>query len=114
MEFCERKELGPLMRITSAEDTKVGFDFLIGSFGLSISLRVVRSRESDIVFEDSSQFFGKRRGELGSSVRNKSVVKSEAFEYMIEKELGNTVCINGLGTRDQDYPLRKAMVDHDH
>ena len=96
LEFCERKELGPLMGITGAEDTKVGFDFLIGSLGLSISLRVVRSGESNIVFEDSGKFFGKCRGELGSSVRNESVVKSEAFEYMVEKELGNTVCIDGL------------------
>ena len=114
LEFCESKELGPLVGITGAEDTEVGFDFLIGSFGLSISLRVVRSGESNIVFEDSSKFLGKRRGELGSSVRNEGVVESEAFKYMIEKELGDTICINGLGTRDQDYPLRKAMVDHDH
>ena len=96
LELCERKELGPLVGITGAEDTKVGFDFLIGSFGLSISLRVVRSGESNIVFEDSGKFLGKRRSELGSPVRNKSVVKSEAFEYMIEKELGNTICIDGL------------------
>ena len=96
LELCERKELGPLMGITGAEDTEVGFDFLIGSLGLSISLRVVRSGESNVVFEDSGEFLGERRGELGSSIRNESVVKSEAFEYMIEKELGNTVCINGL------------------
>ena len=96
LELCERKELGPLMGIAGAEDTEVGFDFLIGSFGLSISLRVVRSGESNVVFEDSGKFFGKRRGELGSSVGDESVVKSEALEYMIEKELGNTVCINGL------------------
>ena len=81
LEFCERKELGPLVGIASAEDTKVSFDFLIGSFGLSISLRVICSGESNIVFEDSVKFLGKRRGELGSSVRNDSVVKSEAFEY---------------------------------
>ena len=84
------------MGITGAEDAKVGFDFLVGSFGLSISLRVVRSGESNVVFEDSGKFLGKRRSELGSSVRNESVVKSEAFEHMIEKELGNTVCVNGL------------------
>ena len=96
LEFCESKELGPLMGIAGAEDTKVSFDFLIGSFSLSISLRVVRSGESNIVFEDSSEFLGKRRGELGSSVRDEGVMKSEAFKYMIEKELGNTVCINGL------------------
>ena len=96
LEFCEHKELGPLMGITGTEDTKVGFDFLIGSLGLSISLRVVHSGESNIVFKDSGKFFGKRRGELGSSVRNENVVKSEVFEYMVEKELGNTVCIDGL------------------
>ena len=96
LEFCECEELGPLVGITGAKDTKVGFDFLIGSLGLSISLRVVRSGESNIVFEDSSQFSGKRRGELGSSVRDESVVKSEAFEYMVKEELGNIVCINGL------------------
>ena len=96
LEFCERKELGPLMGITGAEDTKIGFYFLIGSLGLSISLRVVRSRKSNVVFEDSSKFLGKRRSELGSSIRNESVVESEAFEYMVEKELGDTVCINGF------------------
>ena len=84
------------MGITGAEDTKVGFDFLIGSLGLSISLRVVRGGESNVVFEDSGKFLGKRRGELGSSVRNESVVKSEAFEYMVKKELCNTICIDGL------------------
>ena len=96
LEFCEHKEFGPLVGITGAEDTKVGFDFLIGSLSLSISLRAVCSGESNIVFEDSGKFLGKRRGELGSSVRNESVMKSEAFEYMVEKELGNTVCIDGL------------------
>ena len=84
------------MGITGAEDTEIGFDFLIGSLGLSISLRVVRSGESNVVFEDSGKFFGKRRSELGSSIRNESVMESEAFEYMVEKELGNTVCINGF------------------
>ena len=84
------------MGITSTEDTKVGFNFLIGSFGLSISLRVVRGGESNIIFEDSGKFLGERRGELGSSVRNESIVKSEAFEYVVEEELGNTVRINSF------------------
>ena len=96
LEFCERKEPGPLVGVTSTEDTEVGFDFLVGSLGLSISLRVVRSRESNVVFEDSGELLGECRGELGSSVRNESVVKSEAFEYMVKKELCNTVCVNGL------------------
>ena len=99
-EFCMGDQFGPRCGIIAAEDAKVGFDFLVGWFGLSISLRVVRSGESNIVFEDSGKFLSKCRGELGSPVRDESVVKSEAFEYMVEKELGDAVCINGLGTRD--------------
>ena len=41
-------------------------------------------------------------------------MKSEASEYMVEKELGDTVRVDGFRTMGQDYPLRKAMVDHDH
>ena len=36
------------------------------------------------------------------------------FEYEVEKELGNSICINHFGTRGKNYPLCKAMVDHDH
>ena len=96
LKFSKCKELGPLMGITGTENTEISFDFLIGSLGLSISLGMVRGGESNVVFEDSGKFLGKRRSELGSSVRNESVVESEAFEHMIEKELGNTVCVNGL------------------
>ena len=31
---------------------------------------------------------------------------------MGEKELGYSHGIDSFGTRDNDYPLRKAMVDH--
>ena len=91
LEFSERKELGPLMGVVRTKDTKIGFNFLIGSFGLSICLRMVCGGESNIIFEDSGKFFGECRGELGSTVGNESIVKSEAFEYMVEKELGNTI-----------------------
>ena len=58
LEFRERKELGPLMGIVGTKDTKIGFDFLISPFGLSISLRMVCSGKSNIIFEDSSEFSG--------------------------------------------------------
>ena len=41
-------------------------------------------------------------------------MKTETFEYEIEKELGNSCSINGFLARRKNYPLRKAMVDHDH
>ena len=56
LEFREHKELGPLMGVVGTEDTEIGFDFLIGSFGLSVSLRMVRSRKSNVIFEDSGKF----------------------------------------------------------
>ena len=36
------------------------------------------------------------------------------FEYIVKKELGDSVCVNCFGTWGKNYSLRKAMVDHDH
>ena len=33
---------------------------------------------------------------------------------MVEKKLGYSCGIYGFGTRDENYPLTKAMVDHNH
>ena len=99
MEFSECKELGPLVGTVGTKDTKIGFDFLIGSFGLSVCLRVICCGKSNIVFKDSSKFLGECRGELWSTVRDKSIMKSEAFEYMVEKELGDTVHVDSFRTR---------------
>ena len=96
LKFGGHKELGPLMWAVGTEDAEVGSDFLIGSFGLSIGLRMVCGRKSNIIFEDPGKFLGECRSELWSSVRDESIVKSEAFEHMVEKELSNTVRVNSL------------------
>ena len=36
------------------------------------------------------------------------------FEYKVKKQLGNSCSINGFMARCKNYPLHKAMVDHDH
>ena len=100
LEFSKRKELRPLMGVVGTKDTKIGFNFLIGSLGLSICLRMICGGESNVIFEDSGKFLSERRSELWSSVRDESIVKSKVFEYMVEKELGNTVRVNSLRTRD--------------
>ena len=41
-------------------------------------------------------------------------MKSKAFEYMVEEKFGDSRGIYSFRTRDENYPLRKAMVDHDH
>ena len=58
LEFSGGEELGPLMGIIGTKDTKICFEFLISSFGLSISLRVVGGGKSNIVFKDSGKFLG--------------------------------------------------------
>ena len=50
----------------------------------------------DIILEESGEFLSECRGKLWSSVRDKSVMESKAFEYVIKKELGNTVRVDGL------------------
>ena len=53
---------------------EICFELLISLFGLSISLRMVGSGEVNIVFEESSEFLGKGRSELRTSVRDESVM----------------------------------------
>ena len=36
------------------------------------------------------------------------------FKDMGKKELGNAGSINVFGAGSEDYPLRKAMVNHNH
>ena len=52
--------------------------------------------KSNVIFKDSSEFSGECRGELWSSVRDEGIMESEAFEYMVEKELGDTVRVNSF------------------
>ena len=41
-------------------------------------------------------------------------MKTKVFEYKVKKQLDNSCGINGLVARCKNYPLCKAMVDHDH
>ena len=41
-------------------------------------------------------------------------MKTETFEYEVKKQLGNPCSVNGLLARCKNYPLSKAMVDHNH
>ena len=44
-EFCVGNRFGPRCRIIAAEDTKIGLDFLVDSFRLSVGLRVIGGGE---------------------------------------------------------------------
>ena len=53
VEFGGGKELYPFGRVVGTEDVEIGLEFLIGLFRLSISLRMVGSGESYIVFKEA-------------------------------------------------------------
>ena len=72
--FCQSEESSPFPRVVSAEDPEIGFNLLIGSFGLSVSLGVVSRGEVNVVFKDAGKFTSKGRGKLRASVRDDGVV----------------------------------------
>jgi hypothetical protein len=84
-EFCHGKVLDPIKRCRAAVDAKVGFQFLVQMFSLSISLRVVCCGEGDFIVKESSKFFGEFRGELGTSIRDDFVVKTKSQENFLEE-----------------------------
>ena len=90
------KKVRPFLRVVGTEDAEVCFNLLIGSFYLSICLRVIRGGEFDIVVEESCQFSGKGGCELWASVRYQRVVEAEAFEYMVKKMFGHSGSIYGF------------------
>ena len=114
VEFSGGKELHPFSWVIGAEDAEISLEFLIGSFSLSVGLRVVGGGKSYVVVEETCKFPCEGRSELRTMIRDEGVVKTEVFEYEVKKQLGNPCSVNGLLTRCKNYPLSKAMVDHDH
>ena len=56
MEFGGGEELHPFSWVIGAEDVEIGFELLIGSFGLSVGLRMVGSGESCVIVEETCKF----------------------------------------------------------
>ena len=52
--FSMRYQLCPSGGVISAEDLKVGFDFLVHSFSFSVGLGVVGGREGEVVVKEFS------------------------------------------------------------
>ena len=108
------KEVHPFLRVVGIEDTKVCFNFLIDLFCVSVHLRVICSGEFDVIVEELCQFSGECRCELWTSVRYQGVVEAKVFEYVVEEMFGYSGHIYGFRARNENYPLHKAVVDHDH
>ena len=90
------KKVRPFPRVVGTEDVEVCFNFLIGSFCLSIHLRVIRGGKFDVIVEESCQFSGKSGCELWASVRYQRVMEAKAFEYMVKEVFGHSGRIYGF------------------
>ena len=55
-EFGEREVFYPRVGIFATVDTEVGLKFLIHAFSLSVSLRVISSREGIRVLKETTKF----------------------------------------------------------
>ena len=53
VEFGRREELHPFSRVVGAEDAEISLEFLVGSLGLSVGLRVVCGGESYVIVEEA-------------------------------------------------------------
>ena len=51
VKFGRGKELHPFSWVIGAEDAEISLEFLIGSFSLSVGLRVVGGGESYVIVE---------------------------------------------------------------
>ena len=72
--FSRSEKLSPFLRIMGAEDPKISFNLLIGSFSLPISLGVVGGGEVDIIFENAGKFMSEGRGKLWASVGDDGII----------------------------------------
>ena len=51
MEFGCSKKFCPFLGVVGREDLEIGLDFLVGSFSLPISLRVIGGQKANIIVE---------------------------------------------------------------
>ena len=51
MKLSGGNEVCPFLRVVGTEDAKISFNFLIGSFHLSICLGVISGGEFDVILE---------------------------------------------------------------
>ena len=75
---------------------------------------MVSCRKGNIILQKVGEFSCEGRGELWSSIGDYLGMETELRENIGEKELGNSFGINVFCAGAINYPLCKAMVDHDH
>ena len=102
----------PGTRVGSTEDPKVHFNFLVDMFCFAIRLGVIGGGEGEIIVEEFSKLLGEGRSELWAVIRDDFIVELETKVYFVEEEGGYPFSSDRFLSRAENYPLCKAMVNH--
>jgi hypothetical protein len=87
---------------------------LIEVFGLSIGLQVISGRRCNGVIKEFSKSFREFGDELRASVGDDLIVEPESAVNVFEEKFCYALRGDGFQARSNNYPLHKAVVDHDH
>ena len=101
------------IRVRPTEDLKICFNFLVNTFHFAIRLCVVGSGEGEVVVEEFAKLLGEGGHELWSTIRDNFIVESKMQVDFVEKETGYPFSSDCFLSRAENYPLHKAMVNHD-
>ena len=74
---------------------------------------MISGGERKVIVEELAELLGKGRSELWTSVRDDFVVKSKMKVDFVEEEGGYSFSGDCFLSWAENYPLHKAMVDHD-
>ena len=102
----------PGTRVGPTEDPKVGFNLLVNMFCFTIRLGVVGGRKGEIIVEELSELLGEGTGELWAMIGDDLVVEPKTEIHFMEKEGSYSLGEDGFLCGVENYPLCKAMVDH--
>ena len=111
-EFCVRDFIGPGTQVRSTEDPEVHFNLLVDMFCFTVGLGVIGGGKRKVVVKEFAELLGEGGGELWAMIRDDFVVEPEAKVDFVEKECGDSFGSDHFLSGAENYPLCKAMVDH--
>ena len=111
--LCMGDLINPGTRVGPAEDPKVRFDLLVDTFCFTVGLGVIGGGEGEVIVEEFAKFLGESGGKLQAMIRDDFIIEPKVKIYFMEKEDGYPFDDDGFLGGAENYPLHKAIVDHD-
>ena len=111
-EFCEWKEVSPVVLLIVAINSEVLLQCLVRAFCLSISFGVMSGREMKLHVQGFSQGSEEVRNELGTTIGSDVGRYSMLGKHVKDEELGELSGGDGVVRRNK-YRLFRKTVDDD-